>query len=101
MKFILIATGLVIAMGVAVTFIPSTVEVNKIETEEIIKEILPEWGTDEDAVKAAQDVIQRKAWQAELTALEASFASSTATFEAEKEVYLERKEELEKDIGIF
>lgn len=78
-----------------------TVEVNKIEKEEIIKEVTPDWAEDEDAVKAAQEVIQRKAWEEELKALEASFASSTAAYEAEREAYLERKIDLEKSIGSY
>jgi hypothetical protein len=101
MKFIIVAMGLVAVMGVAVTYIPSVTEVNKIETEEVIKEILPEWGSDEEAVEAAKAVIQRKAWESELEALEASFGSSTATYEAEKEVYLEQKKELEKSLGLY
>ena len=72
----------------------------KIETE-VIKEVTPEWATDEDAVKAAQDVVRKKALEAELKALQASFASSTAAFEAEKESFLKREVELEKEIGVY
>ena len=53
-------------------------------------EVTPDWAEDEDAVKAAQDVIQRKAWEAELTTVKASIAD------------LEEKEtELEKNLGTY
>ena len=52
MKFILIAGIAVLGMGVAVTYIPSVTEVNKIETEEIIKEIEVE--VEVDALSQAQ-----------------------------------------------
>ena len=64
-------------------------------------EIMPEWAKDEDAVKAAQEVVKRKALEAELSALEDSFASSTAQYEAHKANFLAKKKELQKEIGIF
>lgn len=56
---------------------------------------------DEDACKAAQDVIDRKAAEAELEALEASFEALTATYEAEEAAYLEAKKELELELGSY
>jgi len=56
---------------------------------------------DEDACSAAQDVIHKKALQAELASLEEGFASTSAQYEADKAAYLEKKEGLEKEIGSF
>ena len=77
----------------------TSVSYQKAETIEV--EVHPEWASDTDAVEAAQAVILRKAQEAELVALEASFASSTAIYESEKETFLERQEELEKLIGVY
>ena len=64
-------------------------------------EVHPEWSTDEEAVAAAQAVIQRKAWEAELEAVEANFEAVTATFEADKAAYIEKKTQLEKNLGSY
>ena len=79
----------------------SGVIVDNVKPEVITEEVHPEWATDEDAVAAAEAVILRKAQEAELEALEASFASSTATYEAERADFLENKERLEKLIGSY
>ena len=75
--------------------------VDNVKPEVITEEVHPEWATDEDAVAAAEAVVLRKAQEAELEALEASFASSTATYEAERADFLENKERLEKLIGSY
>ena len=64
-------------------------------TAEVQKEVLevevhPEWATDEDAVKAAEDVIQRKAWAAELN-----------TVQGDIEALRARESELEKNLGTY
>ena len=69
--------------------------------EEVIKEVHPEWATDEEALQAAKDVIRRKELEAELESLEANFAATTATYEAERAEYVERKTQLEKDLGSY
>jgi len=79
----------------------SGVIVDNVKPEVITEEVHPEWATDEDAVAAAEAVVLRKAQQAELSALEASFASSTAVYEAERADFLENKERLEKLIGSY
>ena len=44
----------------------STTEyISEVKTETIVEEVHPEWATDEDAVKAAQDVIRKKELEAE------------------------------------
>jgi len=99
-KKTIIGILIVVIVGGVVSQIGKEEVFTKIETE-VIKEVTPEWATDEDAVKAAQDVVRKKALEAELKALQASFASSTATFEAEKESFLKREVELEKEIGVY
>ena len=56
---------------------------------------------DADAVAAAQEVVDRKEWMRELEVSEATFASSTEVYEANKAVFIENKERLEKLIGSF
>jgi len=51
------------------------------KTMEVV-EVSPDWATDEDAVKAAQDVIRRKELEAEQAQLEALLASTTKRIEA-------------------
>ena len=70
MKTIIIAVGIVIAMGVVVQMIPSTTEVIQGERTEVTIEVEPDWATDEEAKQAAKDVIQRKAWEADKERLE-------------------------------
>ena len=72
-----------------------------VNTRTVIEEVHPEWATDADARAAAEAVVLRKAQEAELEALEASFASSTAVYEAERARFLENQERLEKLIGSY
>jgi hypothetical protein len=69
------------------------------ETEEQVE--VPEWMSDEEAVAAAEAVMQRKAWEAELEALEASFASTSAAYDAAEAAYVEQKMQLEKDLNVY
>jgi hypothetical protein len=66
MKTIII-TGLVMSViGGVLFFYPNTTAVQNIkEVIEVEREVTPDWATDEDAVKAAQDVIRKKELQAE------------------------------------
>jgi len=70
MKTIIIAVGIVIAMGVVVQMIPSTTEVVQGERTEVTIEVEPDWATDEEAKQAAKDVIRRKALEADKSRLE-------------------------------
>lgn len=91
----------VIGLGYLVSQQGSTLEVNNVATINKTVEVTPEWATDEDAVKAAQDVIRKKELQAELETLEVDFASSTATFVALEAAYEAKKTELEKELGTY
>ena len=99
---IIMALGLVIVMGVAVfSQLGNTTEVMKVEKEEIVKEVTPDWATDEDAIKAAQDVIRKKELEAELKALEGDNEVLKATYEVEKALNDMRIEEIEKELGTY
>lgn len=64
---------------------------NPVVKEDIVIEETPEkWQTDEEAVQAAKDVIQRKEWEAELAELEAEDVERQA-----------RIVELEKELGTY
>jgi hypothetical protein len=66
MKTLIIASGIAIVMGVGVMLYPNTTAVQNIkEVIEVEREVTPDCATDEDAVKAAQDVIRKKELQAE------------------------------------
>ena len=82
-------------------YLNEPIEVVNVKPTTVIEEVHPEWATDEDAVAAAEAVVLRKAQEAELEALEASFASSTAVYEAERARFLENQERLEKLIGSY
>jgi len=53
-------------------------------------EVLPEWAQDEDAVKAAQDVLRKKELEAELESLT-----------VEREAIQERINKVEKELGSY
>lgn len=59
-----------LVVGVGVYSYDNDVVVENEVIEVVEEEIVPEWQTDEDAIKAAQDVIQRKVWEADETRLE-------------------------------
>lgn len=86
----LIGMMIVGALTYAVTQNTNVTEYVKpsIITKEV--EVTPEWAEDADAVKAAQDVIQRKKWEAEL----AQVQSDMATLK-------EKETELEKNLGTY
>ena len=98
---LLVVVGAVLGGMTLIGYLNETIEVVNVKPETVIEEVHPEWATDEDAVAAAEAVVLRKAQQAELEALEASFASSTATYEAERAGFLENQERLEKLIGSY
>ena len=93
--------GAVLGGMTLIGYLNEPTEAVNVKTETVIEEVHPEWATDEDAVAAAEAVVLRKAQEAELEALESTFASSTATYEAERADFLENKERLEKLIGSY
>ena len=96
----------VILVGVVVTIaqlvpVDSDSTYVREDTVEVIEAEPEAWMVDEDAVKAAQDVIRKKALETELVELNKSFASSTEAYEAEKKSYNEQKTNLEKSLGTY
>jgi hypothetical protein len=63
---------------------------NEVREVEVIKEVQPDWALDEDAVKAAQDVIRRK----ELEAMEAEMVADIKARQAELD-------EVRKELGSY
>lgn len=95
---ILIGVIALTVLGGIILNVDSTTEYVK---ETVTVEVEPEWATDTEAKEAAQAVIHRKALEAELNALEGNFEALSAQYDADKAEYLEKKEQLEKEIGIF
>ena len=88
MKLIVIG---IIALGVIggiIYNLPATDVVFKERVVEVEKAVHPDWATDEDAVKAAQDVIRRK----ELTAKNQEIEQQIKELEAQQA-------EIEKELG--
>jgi len=91
-KIILGASGIVLVMivliGVREGFFNTDVQVIQ-EVEEVIEVEIPEWQTDEDAIKAAQDVIRKKELEAELEKVQSDINElSTRRDDIEKELDL-------------
>ena len=100
MKRILALMGVGILLFLAGVFIPTEMNVLQVERE---VEVTPEWMGEEDtdAKQAYLDVKHRKALEAELSSLEANFEATSVQYDADKASYLEKKEQLEKDLGVY
>lgn len=72
MKTITIAIVVVVMTGLAVKYFgtETVTYVKEGVTMEVIKEVTPDWASDEEAVQAAKDVIRKKELQAELETLD-------------------------------
>lgn len=90
----IIGVGLVIALlgFVALHFIDNSYESEPSEPEVVIEtmEVTPDWAQDEDAVKAAQDVIRKK----ELQAQEEQLVNEISGLQSELD-------EVRKELGTF
>ena len=87
----MIAVGIAVVMGVSFLLDWNNYDtVVFVDKEEVIEIEVPVWQTDEEAIKAAQDVIQRKEWEKELEELEAEDVLREA-----------RRVELEKNLGTY
>jgi len=102
MKTIIGALVLVGVMFGAIHLIDGTPnEYVRENTMEVVEEPKEAWMTDEEAVKAAQDVIKRKQLKTELTILDTTFDSLTAKYEEDVKNYKAKKIELEKELGTY
>lgn len=98
----LVGVGIVIGIGTLLNELNTMEVVNsEVERIEVEKEVTPDWANDQEAVAAAKAVIRRKELEVELSNLESSFASTTASYEAESVKYKEKKKELEKELNIY
>lgn len=78
---------------------PVEVMNEKKEIQEV--EVQPEWQTDEDAIKAAQAVIDRKRTEAELKSVQGQIEALEATYKAEMAALVEQETNLEKELGSY
>jgi len=101
MKTIIIAVGIVIAMGVVVQMIPSTTEVIQGERTEVTIEVEPDWATDEEAKQAAKDVIRRKAWEADKERLEGQIEALQTQYEADLKALETDLDSIDKHLGVY
>lgn len=86
MKTTIIAVVIVVMMGLAVTYKNSDPISYVKSTSEVVQvEVTPEWAKDEEAVKAAQDVIKRKELEAQLKEKDAQILEAEASLKALKE----------------
>lgn len=91
MKVPLVAFMLLVGVGIAVQVgYDNSVTYISPEPERIEVEVTPDWAEDEDAVKAAQDVIRKK----ELEAKEADLVSQISTLQDELD-------EVRKELGTY
>lgn len=93
MKTKLIILAVLVGVGIVLLGqLESVVEVTKERVVEVEKtvEVKPDWSTDVDAVKAAQDVIRKK----ELTAESESLGAQIKDLQA-------KKAEVDKELGTY
>lgn len=89
MKTIILSlVGAVVIGGIIFLAPASITEFEAVEREKEVVEVAPEWSTDEDAVKAAKDVIRKKELRAEKAELETEVKEREA-----------RLREIEKELG--
>lgn len=100
---IITIVGVIVVLG-GMTFLANysndTVTTN-VKPEVLVEEVTPDWASDEDAVKAAQDVIRKKELEAELAELNSDFLNFSKEFNEEKARYAEEKKRIEKELGTF
>ena len=100
MKTIIGALVLVGVMFGAIHLIDGTPnEYVKENTMEVVEEPKEAWMTDEDAVKAAQDVIRRKQAELELDTVQADIEALKASFKVEMELLKSQEDELTEELS--
>ncbi len=94
--FAIVAVGLMYAV---VNYEWEDIVVERIENLEVETPVeVPKWQTDEDAIKAAQDVIRKKELQAELAQVEKETAEVKATYEAKTAELKAKRTAISKEI---
>lgn len=90
--FIAMIVGVLALGGVAVGYLKlnEPTEAVNVKVEKEMVEVHPDWSTDEEAVQAAKDVIQRKAWEADKERLEGQI-----------EALQSELDEVDKSLGLY
>ena len=100
MKTLLIVITIVVVMFGAIHLIDGTPnEYVRENTMEVVEEPKEAWMTDEDAVKAAQDVIRRKQAELELDTVQADIEALKASFKVEMELLKSQEDELTEELS--
>ena len=101
MKTLLIIILLVGGIGAATYFSNSNPisYVKDASTVEVIEVEKEAWMTDEDAVKAAQDVIRRKQAEQELDTVQADIEALKASFKVEMELLKSQEDALTEELS--
>lgn len=71
------------------------------QAEERVIDNTPDWAIDEDAVKAAQDVLRRKELESELESLKAEKTAEIERHDQEFDRINAEIEKREKELGLF
>ena len=67
----------------------------------VIEEVHPDWATDEEAVSAAKDVIQRKAWEADKERLQGQIEALQTQYKTDLEVLQTDLDTVDKQLGVY
>ena len=67
----------------------------------VIEEVHPNWATDEEAVSAAKDVIQRKAWEADKERLQGQIEALQTQYKTDLEVLQTDLDTVDKQLGVY
>ena len=90
MKSLIIAVGAIVVMISVWNLLDIQRTSYVAEPQVIEKEVHPEWAKDEDAIKAAQDVIKKKELEAELLEVQGNI-----------DTLVTRRTELQKELGSY
>jgi len=105
-KSIIIGVISVVVMGILLSYwevienaFDTSVSYQKAETIEV--QVHPDWASDEEAVRAAKDVIQRKAWEADKERLEGQIEALQTQYEADLEALETDLDSIDKHLGVY
>ena len=93
--------GAVLGGMTLIGYLNEPTEAVNVKTETVIEEVHPDWATDEEAVSAAKDVIQRKAWEADKERLEGQIEALQAQYETDLDALKLDLDDVDKNLGIY
>ena len=97
---LLVVVGAVLG-GITLGYLNEPTEAVNIKTETVIEEVHPDWATDEEAVSAAKDVIQRKAWEADKERLQGQIEALQTKHKTDLEVLQTDLDTVDKQLGVY